>query len=138
MKFPRFTDCKHVDNWGYCRIKKAPWWFRFLAPEGRARCIMDIGGMLQDGVLECALQEVLPRPDPPLPFLRAKKPLQGPGTEDNPLGIDCSTLPQEPSVKVRRMEFGVKYCGWNDNGTRSRCLYMDCKRSGPCIKVGGS
>jgi len=32
-------NCKHLDNFDRCRIKKEPWYTRWLAPKGRLYCI---------------------------------------------------------------------------------------------------
>ncbi|WP_316978028.1 hypothetical protein [Shumkonia mesophila] len=42
MRINRQIDCIHLDGLGLCRIHKAPWWLRWLAPKGRQRCIEEV------------------------------------------------------------------------------------------------
>lgn len=35
-------SCRHRDNFGHCRIHKAPWYARWALPKGRPECTEDV------------------------------------------------------------------------------------------------
>lgn len=62
--------CIHRDNWDFCRIKQAPWYIRFIMPEGRMKCIFESRIILQDGEETCDDRVMPDRPVFPTPFTK--------------------------------------------------------------------
>jgi hypothetical protein len=67
MRLPA-TNCQHRDNWGGCRVHRAHWLVRLLAPGARPSCILDRTYPPRDGAWTCEDQLPLPRPAPPAPW----------------------------------------------------------------------
>ena len=66
------ANCIHLDNWGYCKIQKAPFLLRWATPRGRMACADMVRASQfpqddEDNPL-CKLREEHKRPAPPAPI----------------------------------------------------------------------